>query len=166
MLIVACDEDMPSVDDPANIDTLEMPIDTISMDTLSNSIDSILADITDVSFSGDDNSYTFSATILSPDVDCDQYANWWEIVSLDGELIYRRILNHSHVDEQPFTRSGGPIEIVADEEVYVRAWMHPTGYGGKVFKGSINSGFTAYNLPLDFALALGNQEPLPDFCLY
>lgn len=176
--IASCDNDVPAIDAPNNTDTLDMPMDTITIDsiinsidtlvtdTMSNPLDSILADVTEVSFTGDEHNYIFSLSILSPDVDCDQYANWWEIISEDGNLIYRRILNHSHADEQPFIRSGGPVVISADETIIVRAWMHPTGYGGKSYKGSVNSGFEIFALPVDFADELGTQEPLPDFCLY
>lgn len=44
-------------------------------------------------------------------------------MSTDGKLLYRRVLLHSHVDEQPFTRSGGPVPIQTDSVVWVRAHM-------------------------------------------
>ena len=71
-----------------------------------------------VSASGEANAYRFSVEISSPDLGCEQYADWWEVVDEDGELIYRRVLAHSHVSEQPFTRSGGPIDIDADQVEY------------------------------------------------
>ena len=67
-----------------------------------------------VSVSGSAQSYTFSVTLRSSDTGCDHYADWWEVLSSDGELIYRRVLLHSHVDEQPFTRSGTLIDVQED----------------------------------------------------
>jgi len=122
------------------------------------------AEVTDVSISGDENSYTFNVTIKSPDTGCDQYADWWEIFDLDGELIYRRILAHSHVDEQPFTRSGGPVEIDKDTEVFVRAHMNNSGYSSKVFRGSVNNDFIAADLDIEFAESLEETAPLPSGC--
>lgn len=123
-----------------------------------------LANIVSVSSSGSSNDYQFSVGIRSPDEDCDLYANWWEVVSLDGALIYRRILGHSHPNEQPFIRSGGPIEISADQEIIIRAYMHPTGYGGTVYRGSVSSGFQAMQKPADFAEELKDAAPLPSGC--
>lgn len=88
-----------------------------------------LADIVSVTTTGEENGYQFAVGISSPDVNCDQYANWWEIVSQDGNLLYRRILAHSHPTEQPFVRSGGPVEIASDEMVIIRAHMHPGAMG-------------------------------------
>jgi len=76
-----------------------------------------------VSITGAEQNYTFSVTIESPDTGCDQYADWWEVFTADGVLVYRRILGHSHVDEQPFTRSGGILAIGGDDFVYIRGLM-------------------------------------------
>lgn len=125
-----------------------------------------VASVTDVTVSGDENQYTFNVTIASHDLGCQQYADWWEVIDLDGELIYRRILTHSHVNEQPFTRSGGPVAISENTEVYVRAHMNSTGYGEKVFKGSVANGFTATDLDVAFAADVENATPLPNGCAF
>lgn len=123
-----------------------------------------MPEITDVTVSGDKNNYEFNVTVKSPDTGCDQYADWWEVFDLNGKLIYRRILAHSHVNEQPFTRAGGPIEISKDLEVYVRAHMNNSGYGSQVFKGSVEKGLSAANLELEFAKDLEQVAPLPIRC--
>ena len=122
------------------------------------------ADIVSVNVNGEQGIYNFSVTISSPDEGCNQYADWWEVISQDGELFYRRILLHSHVNEQPFTRSGGPVSIDSDTIVLVRAHMHPTGYGGLVMKGSVAGGFEPTELSADFASGLAETPPLPEGC--
>ncbi len=124
------------------------------------------AAIVSVATSGNENAYTFSVAVLSPDKGCNQYANWWEIVSENGELLYRRILGHSHVNEQPFTRSGGSVIITKDQIVIVRAHMNTSGYGTKTFKGSVASGFTAFETEQNFANDLATQDPLPSGCAF
>jgi hypothetical protein len=122
------------------------------------------ADVQDVSVTGIDLEYSFSVTLKSPDTGCRQYADWWEVISPDGELIYRRILLHSHVNEQPFTRSGGPVEIEKDQEVIVRAHMNNTGYGGMALQGTVSGGFEKIVLAADFADSLEKEDPLPTGC--
>lgn len=124
------------------------------------------ASITGVSVSGGDNEYTFSVTVQSNDTGCNQYADWWEVIDEGGQLIHRRILAHSHANEQPFTRSGGPFELHENKTVYVRAHMNTSGYGSNVFKGSVSSGFTADNLSADFAKELADVKPLPTGCAF
>jgi hypothetical protein len=122
------------------------------------------ADVISVEVTGDTNAYQFSVGIRSPDTGCEQYADWWEVISENGALIYRRILTHSHVNEQPFVRSGGPAPIGANEVVYVRAHMHPTGYGGTVFVGSVRNGFQEVTVSSDFAVEVERESPQPNDC--
>jgi hypothetical protein len=122
------------------------------------------ADVIGVQVSGSPGAYQFNVTIKSPDTGCKQYADWWEVVSEDGKLRYRRVLLHSHVDEQPFTRSGGPVSIQADTVVWVRAHMNTGGYGGVAFKGSAKVGFKQAVPDAEFAVGLAKQAPLPDGC--
>ncbi len=125
-----------------------------------------VAQVTQVTASGNESQYTFKVTIASPDLGCQQYANWWEVIDLDGNLLYRRILGHSHVDEQPFTRLGGPVLISENTEVYIRAHMNTSSYGTQVFRGSVASGFTPENLAAEFAKDLEEVDPLPTGCAF
>ena len=122
--------------------------------------------ITNVEVSGTENNYTFNVTIKSPDTGCDQYADWWEVFDQDGNLLYRRILGHSHVSEQPFTRSGGPVNISKDQFVYVRAHMNPSGYGSYVFSGTVAGGLKAETIGVSIAAELEKTAPLPKYCAF
>lgn len=128
--------------------------------------DTQFANVIKISASGTANNYQFNVTISSPDTGCDQYADYWEVVSMEGDLIYRRILAHSHVDEQPFTRSGGSVAISVDQVVWIRAHMNNAGYGGTALKGSVNQGFELENLDTTFAVNLDLVDPLPSKCQF
>ncbi|MEM8527639.1 MAG: hypothetical protein AAGG68_23560 [Bacteroidota bacterium] len=125
-----------------------------------------LAKVLSVAVSGEENAYRFNVEVESPDLGCDQYADWWEVITEEGELVYRRILAHSHVNEQPFKRSGSPVKITADQVVFVRAHMNNSGYGKDIVKGSVASGFERSLLVTDFAKELETQEPLPKNCAF
>ena len=126
-----------------------------------------LADVTSVATRGAPGAYTFMVTVQSPDEGCERYASWWEVVTPDGVLVYRRILQHSHVEEQPFARPGGPVPVEPDADLMVRAYFHPSGYGGKVVVGTVASGFRPLEeAPPDFALDLAYAEPRPTGCRY
>ena len=124
------------------------------------------ADVRGVAVSGDPGRYTFAVTVRSPDEGCERYANWWEVIDENGALVYRRILGHSHVDEQPFTRSGGPVEVAEDQRVFVRAHLHPTGYGGVVFAGTVGGGFAEVEVPREFGTELETASPQPTGCAF
>jgi len=125
-----------------------------------------MAKVLSVEVSGEENAYRFNVEVESPDLGCDQYADWWEVITEEGTLVYRRILAHSHVDEQPFKRSGSPVAISADQVVFIRAHMNNSGYGSEIVKGSVASGFERNLLVTDFAKELETEEPLPKNCAF
>ena len=129
-------------------------------------VESRYADVLSVKVTGKPDAYQFAVEVASPDTGCEQFADWWEVLIEDGTLVYRRILLHSHVGEQPFVRSGGPVTVKADTVVIVRAHMHPDGYGGRALKGTVNAGFEEVELAEDFALDVEKQPPLPDGCAF
>jgi len=124
------------------------------------------ADVLSVQVTGQPGAYTFAVEISSPDTGCEQFADWWEVVSQDGQLLYRRILLHSHVDEQPFVRSGGPVEIEADIPVFVRAHMNTSGYGGAVMQGTVQGGFEPAEVESGFGSDLERVPPQPEDCAF
>ena len=124
------------------------------------------ANVISVKTRGVSGSYQFSVEIQSPDKGCAQFANWWEVLSESGKLLYRRILFHSHVQEQPFVRSGGPVAITETDVVWIRAHMHPQGYGGEVFKGTVKNGFQKQQKIIKFASNISKLPPQPDGCAF
>jgi hypothetical protein len=133
------------------------------------------ANVVAVATSGSDGAYTFNVSIESADIDCTQFANWWEVLAEDGALVYRRILEHSHTDENgttdsdapgnTFTRGGGPVPVDADDVVLVRAHMSTGGYDGVVMRGSVTGGFEqAPDIGADFASDVEEEAPQPTGC--
>jgi len=125
-----------------------------------------LADVIRVSSSGVPGDYSLSVTVSSPDIGCEFYADWWEAVSEDGELLTRRVLLHSHVEEQPFTRYVGGLKVQPGDTVIVRAHMNVGGYGGSIMRGTVADGFSAAEISPDFAADLETQRPLPANCTF
>lgn len=124
------------------------------------------ADVVAAEVSGAAGAYSFAVTVRSPDTGCDQFADWWEVSTESGDLLYRRVLLHSHVGEQPFVRNGGPVEIASDAVVIVRAHMNTGGYGGAALRGSPAAGFEAFQTAPGFGAPLASIAPLPDGCAF
>ncbi len=79
--------------------------------------------------------WSFSVTVQHADEGWDHFADRWEVLTLEGELLATRVLAHPHVGEQPFTRGMAGIEIPeGTKEVVVRARDSVHGYGGKELK--------------------------------
>lgn len=97
---------------------------------------------------------------------CARYADWWEVLTEDGQLVYRRILAHSHTDEQPFARSGGPVAATRTQRLVVRAHMSVGGYGGQAFSGTVAQGLEASALAPTFAADVADAPPQPDGCAF
>ncbi len=166
LLLMACGDNQTAGSDDAATPTVEP---TVSEQAAADSADEEglpVADVVSVQVSGEAGNYQFAVEISSPDTGCEQYAVWWEVLSESGELQYRRVLLHSHVNEQPFTRSGGAVDIQPDEVVWVRAYMQPTGYGGLAFRGTVNDGFQSAELAAEFAADVATLDPQPLGCAW
>lgn len=75
--------------------------------------------------------YDFDITVRSVDRGWDYFADAFEVLSLDGRLLGRRVLLHPHETEQPFTRDLYGVRIPSGvHEVVVRARHKPGGYDG------------------------------------
>lgn len=76
--------------------------------------------------------YRFNVTVRSDDTGWDKYADKWDILGPDGQILGTRVLAHPHENEQPFTRSLSGVEIPNEiTAVRVRAHDKIEGYGGK-----------------------------------
>ncbi len=123
------------------------------------------ADVVSVTTTGTSGQYTFSVGVLSPDINCDQYADWWEILD-QNQLIYRRILGHSHATEQPFVRNSSSLGIQAEDIVWIRAHMNNGSYGGMVFTGSVNTGFSLTKAHPNWPADIEFEEPQVMSCAF
>jgi hypothetical protein len=86
-----------------------------------------------------DGSWTFEVTVEHPDTGWEDYADGWDVITTDGEVLrpdpdipFTRLLLHPHESEQPFTRSQGGI-VIPDgvNSVRVRAHDLVDGWGGR-----------------------------------
>ena len=145
------------------------------------------SDSGDVESSGVPGNYTLTVRIQSPDTSCQNRANWWEVITPDGTLIERRIIDTVHRDKQPFSDSLAAIDITADQTVIIRAHFegiylsgndylvderlreynatlgvdNRAGYTDQALKGSIAEGFEVVRISENFAKWLEEEEPLP-----
>jgi len=75
--------------------------------------------------------YSFNVTVSHADQGWDHYADRWEIIAPNGEILARRVLAHPHTNEQPFTRSLSGVKIPVDiHQITVRAHDSVHAYGG------------------------------------
>jgi hypothetical protein len=86
-----------------------------------------------------DGIWTFHVTVKHPDTGWEDYADGWDVVTLDGTVLkvnegdpFTRLLLHPHENEQPFTRSQSGLVIPESiSQVTVRAHDLVDGYGGR-----------------------------------
>ena len=73
----------------------------------------------------------FVVTLRHADEGWKHYADRWEVLSPEGELLATRVLRHPHVEEQPFTRVLPGVKVpISVERVRIRAHDSVHGYGG------------------------------------
>ena len=90
------------------------------------------ADVVDVKvrYNGND-SFQVITTVKHADTGWDHYANGWEVLNEQGEVLGKRVLYHPHVNEQPFTRSHTLNIPSSVKKITVRAIDSVHGMGGK-----------------------------------
>jgi hypothetical protein len=80
--------------------------------------------------SGQDT-WRFDVTLKHADEGWKHYADAWDVMTEDGQLLGKRVLYHPHVNEQPFTRSLSGIKIPGNiKQVIVRGHDLVHKYGG------------------------------------
>lgn len=91
------------------------------------------ADVVDVkAVKASDGTWRFDVTVGHDDAGWNHYANSWQVLAPDGKVLATRVLAHPHVDEQPFTRSKGGVEIPDGvAAVTIRAGDNVHGFTGK-----------------------------------
>lgn len=65
---------------------------------------------------------TVRVTLRHDDTGWDHYANQWQVLNPQGQVLATRTLHHPHVNEQPFTRSLSGVRIPSSmKTVLIRA---------------------------------------------
>lgn len=78
---------------------------------------------------------SFAVTLRHDDTGWEHYADRWEVRLVDGTVLGYRVLLHPHVNEQPFTRSLGGVEIPADmDRVFVHAHDKLDGWSEQAYE--------------------------------
>ncbi len=73
----------------------------------------------------------FQVTLRHKDEGWEHYADRWEVLTPEGEVIATRVLRHPHVNEQPFTRTLAGVQLPPDlEALTIRAHDLVHEYGG------------------------------------
>ena len=98
------------------------------------------ADVVGVKAGSDgDGTWSFSVTVRHDDQGWDHYADRWEVLGPDREVLGTRVLMHHHVGEQPFTRSLSGVQISKEvQRVFIRARDSVHGYGGNEMEVKLN----------------------------
>lgn len=85
------------------------------------------------------DAYHFSVTLKHPDTGWKHYANKWQVQAEDGEVLGVRVLQHPHVEEQPFTRALSGLKIAEDiNRVFIVAGCTHDGINSNRFLVSLD----------------------------
>ncbi len=106
---------------------------------MSDDLDLREANVVGVEYERQGERVSFDVTLHHDDDGEDGYADWWQVESLQGEQLGRRVLTHAH-SRQPFTRSD-TFEISSDTTcVVVRGHDQTHGYGGQAVVLNLDTG--------------------------
>lgn len=77
--------------------------------------------------------YRFSVTLRHNDTGWDHYADLWQVLAGEDEVLGERVLAHPHENEQPFTRSAVIRVPQGAENLRVRAHDSVHGWAEEVY---------------------------------
>jgi hypothetical protein len=130
-------------------------------------------------------SYQVTVILQSPEQDCDDYADWWEVLSEDGSLLGRHLLEEPQGFEKPFESQAvvsveDPNQVLIirahfssdmdetfanyDNELILVDEIPSSKYPNQAMKGSIETGFKSVRIPRRFAAKVERQDPQPGPC--
>jgi len=108
--------------------------------------------------------YTFQVEVQSNVQLCDHRADFWEVLTPDGVLLFRHLIPVVSRRDGTRTHFGAPVRVAADQPLIIRAHMDPTGYGQDALVGSVQGGFERTQLEWGFAAELEGSFPQPRLC--
>ncbi len=83
--------------------------------------------------------WDFEVTIEHGDTGWDHYADGWEIVDGNGQVLGTRVLHHPHVQEQPFTRGLNNVMLPdGTREVFIRVKCSQEGWKDSGYKVTLS----------------------------
>lgn len=86
-------------------------------------------------FNSGNNTFRFDVTLRHEDKGWKHYADNFEVLTVKGTLLGRRVLLHPHENEQPFTRALSRVRIPQGiKEVIIRGHDKIHKYGRKELK--------------------------------
>ncbi|MCK5478089.1 MAG: hypothetical protein KAI44_04165 [Methylococcales bacterium] len=90
-------------------------------------------------YNSNDNSWLVKVTLEHSDTGWDHYADNWQVVDADGNVLGNRILQHPHIKEQPFTRDLAGVKIPDGvTTIYIKAHDKVHGWTTNELKVDLN----------------------------
>lgn len=85
------------------------------------------------------NTWLINVTLQHQDSGWDHYADLWQVEDADGNVLGSRILQHPHVNEQPFTRGLAGVNIAPEiKAIFISAHDKVHGWAKKRVKLDLN----------------------------
>jgi hypothetical protein len=85
------------------------------------------------------SSWIVKVTLEHSDTGWDHYADIWQVVDAEGNVLGNRILHHPHVQEQPFTRNLAGVKVPDGiSTLYIQAHDKVHGWATNKLKVDLN----------------------------
>ena len=90
-------------------------------------------------YNSNDSSWLVKVTLQHNDSGWDHYADNWQVVDADGNVLGNRVLQHPHVNEQPFTRDLSGVKVPDGVTIiYIKAHDKVHGWTKNSLKVDLN----------------------------